>query len=347
MNDTTTTDPGGMLPVVGTGDDLATRMRYAEALAGARLLPGPYRRSPADVLLAVEYAAALGLAPVTALTSIHVVDGRPTMSAELMRALVARAGHVFRIVESTADRCVVEVARRESPDERTRFAWTLDDAHRAGLLPARDSSGWVRYPASMLLARATSAACRAVFADVLAGVSYTPDELGPVPGASDADDAAAVVVVGELVDRHSDPEPVDAELVEPDHGPEPAPDVASTRAGSSPPERPRTALDATRDALGTPRRHYPPSDGQLRAINARCRAAGVRDVIHRGYVVAAVLDLPAPVASLRDLTTGQARAFLDATADAADLAAVAAATHAADLTDDDGPDADELDGDAS
>ena len=62
MNDTTTTDPGAMLPAVGTGDDLATRMRYAEALAGARLLPGPYRRSPADVLLAVEYAAALGLA---------------------------------------------------------------------------------------------------------------------------------------------------------------------------------------------------------------------------------------------------------------------------------------------
>jgi hypothetical protein len=95
--------------------------------------------------------------------------------------------------------------------------------------------------------------------------------------------------------------------------------------------------DRTRAALGTPPRRTTPTDGQMRAINTRCREAGVRDVLHRGRVVATVLDLPEPVASLRDLTATQARTFLDRTRDVDQLVAVV------DFTRDTEPDAVDVD----
>jgi hypothetical protein len=323
------------LPAVTDGSlavaPLGERMRYAQALADARLLPGPYRRSPADVLLAVDMAAALGIAPVQALTSIHVIDGKPSMSAELMRALVLRAGHRIRVVESTAQRCVLEVARREAPDERSTFVWTTDDAHRAGLLPAKDGSNWARHPAAMLLARCSSTACRAVFPDVLAGVSYTPDELG----ATVADDGA--VVVGEVV--RTDDGPDDAAPA--DEGTDAEPDsiagVPRPGTGRRGDGIGRSTMDSVRHALGTPQRGdgRGPTDAQMRATWAKLRAAGARDETHARWTLAVLLDLPDYPEHLRDLDRAQVSRVLDMADDAvADaVAATADMPHPDDVDD--------------
>lgn len=79
------------------------------------------------------------------------------------------------------------------------------------------------------------------------------------------------------------------------------------------------ALDATAKAIGVPRPQPAkgPSDNQMRAMNTRCREAGVVGPDHRGLVMAALLELPDPVVSLRDLTFAQASAFMDATKDSA------------------------------
>lgn len=269
---------------------LTDRMRYAEALSAARLVPGPYRGRPADVLLAVELGYALRIAPVTALSSVHVIDGKPSMSAELMRALVLRDGHVLHVVESTAERCVIDAARREQPDVVSRFVYDVDDARRAGLLPARDGSSWDRHPRAMLLARCSSYACRALFPDVLAGVSYTPDELGAT-----VDDTGAVVV-GELVDEQPEQLPP-----------------------------PRTAEDRTRDSLGLPRRdERPATPGQLSAIGARLGQLNVRDAVHRRQTLVVLLGLDRQLSSSRQLTSSEASRALDATRDQLHAAAATA-----------------------
>jgi hypothetical protein len=54
----------------------------------------------------------------------------------------------------------------------------------------------------------------------------------------------------------------------------------------------------------------PPTDKQLTAWNARLRAAGCRDETHRGWATATLLDAPAYIASLRDLTREQLSALL-------------------------------------
>lgn len=160
------------------GDELESRIRYAKALAASSLLPDHFRDKPANVLLVLELGRSLGIEPITALSSISVVKGRPTMSAELMRALIARAGHHFRILVSSPTVCTIAAARREHPDEPSTFDYTLEDAQLAGLA---GSENYRKHPKAMLLARCTTMTARAVFADVIGGISYTPDELDGIP----------------------------------------------------------------------------------------------------------------------------------------------------------------------
>ncbi len=132
-------------------------------------------KSAEQVLVIALKGRELGIPPMQALSHIHVVEGKPTLSAELMAALVLRAGHRLRVVETSSESCTVEGERADDPDHPQRVAWTMEDARRAGV---SNKGPWRSYPAAMLRARAISALCRFAFADVLMGASYTPEELG-------------------------------------------------------------------------------------------------------------------------------------------------------------------------
>ncbi len=84
--------------IATTGDSLAERIEYAKTLAHAELLPAQYRNKPANVLIAFEHADQLGIGRVEAMYQINVINGTPSLSAQMMRALVQRAGHRFHIV---------------------------------------------------------------------------------------------------------------------------------------------------------------------------------------------------------------------------------------------------------
>lgn len=169
-----------------TGAAVTDKLAYADALARADLLPANYRRKPGNVLLAVEFGEMLGTHPLTAIQQVHVIEGKLSASAELMRALALRAGHKVRVLRHDAEAATVAVIRADDPDHATETTFTIDDARRAGLT---GKGPWKSYPAAMLLARATSAAIRAACPEVLMGVSYTPEELG-----------APVDATGEIID---------------------------------------------------------------------------------------------------------------------------------------------------
>lgn len=154
---------------------LADRWRFAESLSQANLLPESYRGKPANVLLAIEKSEALGIHHMVGIESIHIIKGKSSLSAELMRALIQRAGHMFDLIEQTPEKAVIECARRERPDRVFRHEWTIAEARQAGLL---SNDNWKKYPKAMVAARVTSEAARAHFSDVLAGMVYVPEELG-------------------------------------------------------------------------------------------------------------------------------------------------------------------------
>ena len=150
------------------------RMRYAEALSGSSLLPRDYVGKPANVLLAIEYGAALGIPPMTAIQGVHVINGKPTASAGLIGALVRKAGHRLRVTGDDKH-ALCEIVRADDPDFTFRSEWTWDRAV-AAKLTGKDT--WKAYPAAMLKARAITECARDACPEALAGVAYTPEELG-------------------------------------------------------------------------------------------------------------------------------------------------------------------------
>jgi hypothetical protein len=118
------------------------------------------------------YGAELGLSPMTALREVFIIEGTPSCSAKLMRALILRAGHQLEWRTLTRDRAVL-VGRRRDRRGHATVEWTLDDARNAGVA---GKDVWKKYPRSMLAARATSELARLIFPDVTIG--YTPEELG-------------------------------------------------------------------------------------------------------------------------------------------------------------------------
>jgi len=138
--------------------------------------PGLRGNLPA-ILACVATGRALGIADMTALRSIHIIDGKATFAAELMVLLVRRAGH--SITGEVADGSATVTGTRADNGDTMTSTWTLAMADRAGLL---NKSNWKKYPESMLWARAVSQLCRMLFADCFAGNTYTPDELDAEAG---------------------------------------------------------------------------------------------------------------------------------------------------------------------
>lgn len=143
-------------------------VKLAETVATTEFVPAALRGKPAAVTAALLYGRETGLAPMTSLTMIHVVDGRPSMSAEGMRAVVLAAGHDIETLESNGGLCRMR-GRRRGSETWTTVEWSADMARAAGLIGNPKKENWVKYPRAMLTARATAELCRLVFPDVIHG----------------------------------------------------------------------------------------------------------------------------------------------------------------------------------
>lgn len=156
------------------GNEMQVAMKTADTLSRSGLVPRAVQGKPPDVLVILLTGRELGLGPMQALRSIHVVEGKPTLSADLMQAICLSRRDVceyFRQVESTKERAVY-VAKRAG-DEPVTLAFTMQQAKDANLTGKQN---WRLYPDAMLRARCKAALARDVFPDLMAGL-YTPEEL--------------------------------------------------------------------------------------------------------------------------------------------------------------------------
>ena len=158
--------------------DYETLWKLSQRVHQTPFVPKGLQGKPESVLACVLYGAELGLGPMQSLNSIHVIEGRTAMSPELMRAMVARHGHRIDVVENSNVACELKGSRVDTGSTAT-VRWTIDDA-RAANLAGKDN--WKKYPRAMLMARATSELCRILFPDIVAGLSYTPEEVASIAG---------------------------------------------------------------------------------------------------------------------------------------------------------------------
>jgi hypothetical protein len=144
----------------GMGDVWALAERLAKADG---FVPRPLVGKPNQIAAVILTGLELGIGPMTALRGIHIVDGKPTMSAEMMLARARQAGVRTRWVETT-DKVARLAVTVQGDTEPQVMAFTWDEANRAGVT---NKDNWRKYPAAMLRARCLSAAMRAFCPEAL------------------------------------------------------------------------------------------------------------------------------------------------------------------------------------
>jgi hypothetical protein len=157
-------------------NEWALLLDQARCFLQSGLLPKALQK-PEQVVLVMLKGRELGIPPLQALSHINVIGGKPAMSAELMLAQILKLHPKtqFKFPERTNERCTISVKRAGFDFES--FTFTIDDARKAGLL---SNPSWNKYPRAMLHARVVSEMARSLFPDAIAGISYTPEELGAV-----------------------------------------------------------------------------------------------------------------------------------------------------------------------
>ncbi len=269
------------------GVGLAEQTEFARLVANAGVLPKAYRGNPGSVLVAVGLGASMGLSPAESLYRIHVVEGKPSASAELIAANVRRAGHRLRIT-ATNEKATAQIVRSDDPDFVYETTWTLDDARRAGLAT---KDNWKKHPRAMLRARAITEAAREACPEALYGVVYATEELEHTPRtaaeapqtvaaprqALQAAIAATVVEEAATAPQDTPAEVVDAE---PDDGPQ-QPITDRTRkhlfallndAGITDPDQQRAGMSAVLGREVTSRSTLTEDEGRALIIELEARA---------------------------------------------------------------------------
>jgi hypothetical protein len=189
-----------------TPKSFADVARMARVLSGAQgFVPRDLLGNPNAIAAAIMTGMEIGIGPMQALRSVHVVDGRPTLSAELMLSLAMRAGVRPQWLESTAEVAHLRLTRPGYEAHEQRFS--IAEAKQAGLA---GKGNWQKYPAAMLRARALSAAMRAWCPDVIGSGVYVEGEIEP----EEPREAPSVRVTSPTVAFYEDADVVDDDALE-------------------------------------------------------------------------------------------------------------------------------------
>jgi hypothetical protein len=120
----------------------------------------------------------VGLAPMAALQSIAVINGRPALWGDGALAVVRASGLMESIKEWTEDTTAYCEARRKGEPEPIRRSFSDADAKAAGL--TNKKGPWQDYRPRMRQMRARSWVLRDGFADVLKGL-HIAEEAQDIP----------------------------------------------------------------------------------------------------------------------------------------------------------------------
>jgi len=182
-------------------------------------------RDASQAVVKVLAGREMGFGPISSMQGINIIQGQPSVGANLQAAAIKRTGkYNYRVAELTNERA--EIVFFEGGQEVGRSVFTMKDAEAAGL---NGKQNWKQFPRNMLFARALSNGARWYCPDVFGGVTpYTPEELGaPVDGET-----------GDVIDVTPTP------YHEPEPTPTPAPAPTPTNGNTRPldPEKVRAFI---------------------------------------------------------------------------------------------------------
>lgn len=132
-------------------------------------------RQASQAIVKVLAGRELGFGPIASMTGVYVIQGRISMSANLLAAAIKRTGKYNFLVKEMTD-AVCKIEYREKIDGKWEVIgvseFTAADAKRAM------TKNMDKFPRNMLYARAMSNGARWYCPDVFGGPVYTPEEMG-------------------------------------------------------------------------------------------------------------------------------------------------------------------------
>jgi 5'-3' exonuclease len=150
-------------------------VKLADRLMASRLFSA--YGHPAGILATVLAGRELGIQAMASLRAFHIIEGKPTLSAGAIVALIMKSGKAeyFRPVERTAEKATFVTKRHGDPEVTMTF--TIDEAKQAWSKDAAafGKSAWGKHPADMCVARCSSKLARLVYPDVVFNL-YAPEE---------------------------------------------------------------------------------------------------------------------------------------------------------------------------
>lgn len=158
-------------------------LRLCDMLAKSEMVPKDYQGKPANILVAIQAGAEIGLKPVQSMWNIAVINGRPSLWGDAQLALVRSSPHCEYVDETFDEQgtAVCRAKRRGEPREHV-VTFSVEDQKTAGLLGK--TGPHTQYPKRMRQLRARGFALRDKFTDVLKGIPQT-EELLTIPPAAE------------------------------------------------------------------------------------------------------------------------------------------------------------------
>ena len=153
------------------------RMAELQTAANAMHASGYFGdvKSQAQAMVKVMAGAEIGLPPFASMSGIHIVNGKPTLGANLIATLVKNdPRYDYRVKRSDNEACVLTWYEGGKPVGESMF--TIQEANAAGLTSKQT---WKAYASDMLFARALTRGARRYAPGIFGGAPvYTPDEMG-------------------------------------------------------------------------------------------------------------------------------------------------------------------------
>lgn len=127
-------------------------------------------KSAAQAVVKIQAGAELGIPPFAALSGVHIIQGKPTIGANLMAGRIKASGkYNYRVVQQDEKACSIDFY--EGKEKIGNSTFTMEDAKKA------DTKNIGKFPRNMLFARAISNGVRWYCPDVFTTAVYTPEEM--------------------------------------------------------------------------------------------------------------------------------------------------------------------------
>jgi len=148
--------------------------RLSEHFANSGLY-GIGKQAASQCLIKMLAGKAWGIDPFNAVAQIHIIQGKPTLSAHLMAAIIKKSKkYNYKVVTHNKEVCLIHFFENNEFVGESEFS--IKDAEQAKL--TGDKKLYGLYPKNMLWSRAMSNGAKWYCAELFGGSVYDTEEMG-------------------------------------------------------------------------------------------------------------------------------------------------------------------------